>query len=76
MLWLLSFLVVRVLPVPYILYVYATELVLHRGCAFGTGEWIVALLTVPIPLGLNLFWFYKIVSKAMRMLNPKPKADA
>ena len=32
--------------------------------------------SVPIPIGLNLFWFYKIVSKARRMFEKGLTADA
>ena len=56
--WAFTFLVVRVLPVPYILYAYvATHVLTPGGCNLGTAEYIVSLLTVPIPIALNLFWF-------------------
>ena len=74
-LWMISFAVIRVIPVPYILYAYAkTHLSFGPSCGLTTPEFIVSLVTVPIPIGLNLFWFYKIVSKARRMIFPKKKA--
>ena len=72
--WTLTFFVVRVLPVPYILYAYvATHVLTPGGCNYSAGEYATSLLTVPIPICLNLFWFYKIVSKAMRMLGKQKK---
>ena len=58
------------------MYAYYATHIASTGCgALSTAEYVVSLLTVPIPVGLNLFWFYKIVSKAMRMINPKPKKE-
>ena len=36
-------------------------------------EFFVSFTTIPIPLMLNLFWFYKIVKKASRMIFGKSK---
>ena len=55
-----------------------THIYPHTGGCGGnlsTAEYVVSLVTVPIPVMLNLFWFWKIVSKAKRMLYPKPKKD-
>ena len=72
--WALSFFVVRVLPVPLILFAYAyTHLYTFGSCSFSTAEFVVSCITVPIPVALNLFWFYKIVSKAQRMISKKAK---
>ena len=66
------------LPAPIVLYAwFYTHIYPNTG---GCGdmlavEFVVSLITIPIPVALNLFWFYKIVSKAMRMLNPKPKKE-
>lgn len=36
---------------------------------------LLGLLTVPMPVGLNVYWFMLIARKARRMLAPsKPKA--
>ena len=43
------------------------------GCGMETYEYLITLVTVPIPIALNLFWFYKIVSKARRMISKKKK---
>ena len=69
--WLLGFFVVRILPVPYILYAYVNTLVLGGGCGISNAEWIAGLIMTPIPVCLNIFWFQKIVKKAMRMLSKK-----
>ena len=70
--WAFTFLVARVLPVPFIMYAwFYTHLYPHTGGCGGdlsTVEYFVSLITVPIPVALNLFWFYKIVSKARRMM--------
>jgi hypothetical protein len=71
--WAFSFAVVRVAPVPHLLYSYLKLFILQNPVQLGTMEWIVTLSTVPIPIALNLYWFYKIVKKASRMLFPKPK---
>ena len=72
--WALSFFVVRVLPVPAVLYAWARLHLGIAGCGCTTAEWLVSLVTVPIPIALNLFWFYKIVSKARRMVAKSSKA--
>ena len=72
--WAFTFLVARVLPVPFIVYAYVRTLVLTPGgCGMETYEYLITLVTVPIPIALNLFWFYKIVSKARRMISKKKK---
>ena len=72
--WAFTFLVARVLPVPFILYAYVRTLVLTPGgCGMSTVEYLISLVTIPIPIALNLFWFYKIVSKAKRMISKKKK---
>lgn len=77
--WAFTFFVARVLPVPFLVYAYFyTHIYPHTGGCGGnlsTAEYVVSLVTVPIPVMLNLFWFWKIVSKAKRMLYPKPKKD-
>ena len=67
-LWMLAFFVVRILPVPYILYSYVNTMVLALGCGVSSAEWIAGLIMIPIPVCLNLFWFQKILKKASRML--------
>ena len=71
-LWMASFFVVRVLPVPWLLYVYTrTVLMQSGGCGLSAAELLVGGLTVPIPIGLNLFWFWLMVKKVQRMLSRK-----
>ena len=72
--WMIQFFVVRVVPVPYMLYAYFKIIFLSPPCGLSWPEWVVCLTTIPIPIALNLFWFYKIANKAMRMMRPKKKA--
>ena len=48
-----------------------TRRTLLQGATSGLGatELIVAAVTVPIPIGLNLFWFSLMVKKVRRMLS-------
>ena len=74
-LWMLSFFVVRVLPVPWLLYVLIR--IVSQGadsCSITVFDLSLSLVTVPIPIGLNLFWFSKMVAKAQRMVNKTKKA--
>uniref|UniRef100_A0A7S2IN13 TLC domain-containing protein n=1 Tax=Haptolina brevifila TaxID=156173 RepID=A0A7S2IN13_9EUKA len=66
--WIISFFVIRVLPVPWLIWAYA-KVVLLQSCGLTTGETVAAAVCVPIPFGLNLYWFQKIISKALRMLS-------
>ena len=70
-----SFFVVRVVPVPYIAYAYCNTLIVGGGCGISTAPWVASLIMVPIPVGLNLFWFNKIVKKAIRMLGKQKDAE-
>jgi len=68
-LWIASFFIVRVLPVPWLVYVYARMFWLGgAACGLTTPELVVGRLTVPIPLCLNIFWFNLMVKKVQRML--------
>ena len=62
--WMLSFFVVRILPIPLLLYMYAMNL--RSDCPMPL--WIrgTAAITLPVPLALNAYWFSKMVAKAMR----------
>jgi len=71
--WMLSFFIVRVLPVPFFAWVYL-KVVVMQDCGLTTGETAVAAIFVPIPFALNLYWFNKMVAKAKRMLSPPKKA--
>ena len=51
--WIASFFVVRILPVPYLTYVYYTTLL--AGACLNAAERAVGIITVPIPrLPINL----------------------
>ena len=72
--WMASFFVFRIIPMPFVLYVWLMT-VLTPGCAGLTiGEWVVAAVTVPIPQALNSFWFYKIVRGAIKKMNKGKQA--
>jgi hypothetical protein len=71
-LWALSFFVVRVVPVPWLVYAYC-KLFLFQSCGLSTFQLVLGLVTVPIPMCLNLYWFYLIYRKAMSMLFGKQK---
>lgn len=74
--WMVSFLIFRVLPVPFVVYWWlVTHVISPSGCWVGVSwaEFFVSFTTIPIPLMLNLFWFYKIVKKASRMIFGKSK---
>ena len=68
--WIASFFIVRVLPVPVLLYVYAKMFWLQSSTACGlpTPDLVLGMLTVPIPIGLNLMWFRMMVKKVQRMM--------
>jgi len=36
-----------------------------------TAEWVLGMITVPIPQMLNAFWFYKIVNGALKKMRKK-----
>ena len=67
--WMLSFLVMRVLPVPVLARAYVQSLFLTPHLPLATAEWLTTALSVPIPIALNLFWFSKMVKKVARMLS-------
>ena len=70
----LAFALWRIAPIPVVLYVYRDALAGAGGCGLRVAErWLLAL-TVPIPLGLNLFWFRLIGRKAYRMFFGKGDA--
>jgi len=73
-LWMLAFFLVRIVPVPYIAYAYYNTLIAGGGCGLPMAPWIASLIMCPIPVALNMFWFQKIVKKAIRMLG-KQQAD-
>ena len=68
--WAFSFFVVRVVPLPYLIYAFVTNVV--PGCTL-TATWmhVLSLVTLPIPILLNSYWFYLIVSSAMKQMNKK-----
>jgi len=73
--WILSFFIVRILTVPHMLYVYYKLLSQGPGaCGMGAIEFGVGMLTIPIPFGLNLFWFSLMAKKIMRMFT-KSKSE-
>lgn len=71
-LWALGFFLVRIVPVPWLVYAYFKLFVLHS-CGLTTFQRVLALVTVPIPMCLNLWWFYLITKKGMSMMRGKPK---
>ena len=93
---MLAFFVLRVLPVQYLgdLYVRGHFLVETRapkmglidssnayGCGLKPVEWWTSVISIPIPVALNLFWFGKMLLKAGRVVlavvrGPKARAAA
>jgi hypothetical protein len=71
-LWALSFFAVRVVPVPWLVYIYSKIFVI-QGCGMTTFQRVLGLVTIPIPICLNLYWFYLILRKARSMLFGKKK---
>mmetsp|Transcript_3545 Transcript_3545/g.7972 ORF Transcript_3545/g.7972 Transcript_3545/m.7972 type:complete len:140 (-) Transcript_3545:401-820(-) len=73
-LWILSFFVVRIVPLPWLIYHYVS---LHASGGVGqtTAETIASALTVPLPFMLNIYWFKMLVSKAWRMAFPPPPKE-
>jgi len=72
--WMASFFVFRIIPMPFVVYVWLMTL-LTPGCAGLTiGEWVAAVVTVPIPQALNSFWFYKIVRGAIKKMSKGKQA--
>ncbi|KAL1502979.1 hypothetical protein AB1Y20_011049 [Prymnesium parvum] len=65
--WLVSFFVVRIVPMPWLVYHYVK---LHwEGGVGQTGlETVVSLVTIPLPWMLNTYWFILLSMKAIRML--------
>ena len=62
----LAFALWRIAPIPVVLYVYRDALAGAGGCGLRVAErWLLAL-TVPIPLGLNLYFFRSLLKKALR----------
>ena len=62
----LAFALWRIAPIPVGLYVYHEALTGAGGCGLHVAErWLLAL-TVPIPLGLNLYFFRSLLKKALR----------
>ncbi len=73
--WALSFFAVRIIPVPLLLRAYYS-LFFAQSCGLTAFELVVGITTLPIPICLNLFWFYKIISKAQRMMSGGGKPSA
>ena len=82
-LWLLSFFAVRVAPVPFLGAKYVDAhfrvpttapkigLVSSEnayGCNLNPAEWAVSVVSIALPVALNLFWFLKMLAKAWRTL--------
>jgi len=75
--WAVTFFVARIVPVPFIMYAWAFSHFGNGACGyFSTAEYAVSLLTVPIPIGLNLYWFYLIMRKATRLVFGKGSKKA
>ena len=70
--WMLSFSIVRVLPVPLLLYIYA-EMFWLQSCGLPKLDLWIGRLTVPIPVGLNLMWFSMMIQKVQRMMSKTAK---
>ena len=64
--WMLSFFIIRVVPVPALAYwMLDTHFLSALDCGLG-GWWWVSVATLPIPLLLNVFWFYKMARHTYR----------
>lgn len=73
--WALTFFLTRIVTIPWLLLRYH-ETILSAGC-MNAPDRLLGLLTVLMPVGLNVYWFLLIARKARRMLAPtKPKAKA
>jgi hypothetical protein len=68
-LWAVSYLAIRILPIPWLLVTYY-DIFIAGNCGLSGFHRVLGAITVPLPFGLNLFWFSKIVTKLMRTLNP------
>jgi len=71
--WALSFLLVRMIPIPWILAHWMRAVVLNSA-GLPAADRVLAFFTVPIPIGLNCQWFYLIVRGAMKKLRKTSKA--
>lgn len=71
--WALSFLVVRMIPIPWILAHWGRAVVLN-GAGLPAADRLLAFFTVPIPIALNCHWFYLIGRGAMKKLRKTSKA--
>ena len=79
--WLLTFFLVRIAPLPWLLFAYARGIVLSTDPALTLPERLFCTATCPIPFMLNVYWFWLITRKAYRMAAgsskpPKGRAKA
>ena len=65
----------RVLPVPWLLYLYGKMFFLQsrEACGLNAADYSVGLSTVLITIALNLFWFSLMVKKIQRMFSKTKK---
>ena len=66
--WLLAFAVWRILPIPVVAYAWYHLHFADESCGFSPAEWWTSCLSIPVPLLLNSFWFYKMLAKAAKTL--------
>ena len=65
--WVIGFFINRILPAPWVLYAYYRQLLLPS-CGFSIiGRW-TGILTVPVPIVLNAWWFVRMVKEAATSL--------
>lgn len=70
-LFLVSFLVVRILPIPFFVAVWSRADWGHTT----HGTLLVTAITTPLPVLLNLYWFGLALKGAARLLRPAKKKD-
>jgi hypothetical protein len=64
--WAVSFFVVRILPIPWVFSGYY-ETVFGACGGVKAFDRIVAALTIPVPIMLNVYWFSLIIRKVLQI---------
>jgi len=73
--WIGSFFIVRILPIPPLLYV----MIASSWKRWSSVEFWVGIFTIPIPMGLNSWWFFLIVygvAQFLRTEQAKPNTES
>eukprot|EP00658_Telonema_sp_P-2_P037059 TRINITY_DN26693_c0_g1_i3.p1 TRINITY_DN26693_c0_g1~~TRINITY_DN26693_c0_g1_i3.p1 ORF type:complete len:247 (-),score=43.07 TRINITY_DN26693_c0_g1_i3:195-935(-) len=68
--WMISFFLVRLVPVPYLVW---EQLIIGQNLqVFSSVDHAVLWLTFPIPVMMNSYWFYLIATGLVSAVSPKP----